>query len=220
MFGWERQSPTPTMRRVVRAHSQASTLASTDALPKFARVSGGWTVRQSKLAERRRRIVVPRAKLLKVRTAQVYSVGDRDVVDSSMRAEVSMATASAMRDKALAEYQESRCRGAAWLWMRAVSRAGGHRTLLLYVLRLWANYVARLRDRRQRNAVAIRARHRRRYRIILRHWSEAAQTQRRLRVAHAKDCELSILRSELAAAQKRIALLEQTPLHEAPAPSP
>ena len=39
-----------------------------------------------------------------------------DLVDSSLRAEVSLATASAMRAKALLEYREARCRGAAWLW--------------------------------------------------------------------------------------------------------
>lgn len=102
----------------------------------------------------------------------------RDICDSSMIAEVSVATASALREKALLEYQESRSRGAAWLWKRAIERAGGSRTILLFVVRLWSNYTRRVKARRVCIAEAIHNRGRRRWRAILRAWSVAAHIQR------------------------------------------
>ena len=41
-----------------------------------------------------------------------------DLADATHRAEVSLATASAITEKALLDYREARCRGAAWLWAR------------------------------------------------------------------------------------------------------
>ena len=51
--------------------------------------------------------------------------------------QVSMLTASLMRERALLEYKEARCHGAAWLWTRATRRAGGSRTISMLILRLW-----------------------------------------------------------------------------------
>lgn len=111
-------------------------------------------------------------------TSYAFAPQTRDICDSSMIAEVSVATASALREKALLEYQESRSRGAAWLWKRAIERAGGSRTILLFVLRLWSNYTRRVKARRICIAAAIRNRDRRRWRAILRAWSVAAHIQR------------------------------------------
>ena len=55
--------------------------------------------------------------------------------------EVSMAWACQMRDKALLEYREARAEGVAWLWKRAIHRAGGGRTISFMIFRLWANHV-------------------------------------------------------------------------------
>ena len=63
-----------------------------------------------------------------------------DLADATHRAEVSLATASAITEKALLDYREARCRGAAWLWARATKRAGGSRTIVLFILHLWKNH--------------------------------------------------------------------------------
>ena len=65
-----------------------------------------------------------------------------DLADATHRAEVSLATASAITEKALLDYREARCRGAAWLWARATKRAGGSRTIVLFILHLWKNHTA------------------------------------------------------------------------------
>ena len=66
-------------------------------------------------------------------TSVCYSTGDEP--------EVSMAWACQMRDKALLEYREARAEGVAWLWKRAIHRAGGGRTISFMIFRLWANYM-------------------------------------------------------------------------------
>lgn len=131
----------------------------------------------------------------------------RDICDSSMKAEVSIATASALREKALLDYREARCRGAVWLWTRAMNRAGGARTILVFVLHLWSNYSRRVKARRACVDAGIHNRDRRRWRIVLRCWSVAAHAQslERKLVAQQEAGERSsaALEARLGAAEMR-----------------
>ena len=63
---------------------------------------------------------------------------------AGLRGEVSLATASAITEKALLEYREARSRGAAWLWARTTKRAGGSRTIVLFILHLWKNHTVEM----------------------------------------------------------------------------
>lgn len=68
-------------------------------------------------------------------------------VYGSTRATVSMEAADLMRTQAIEEYRECRAQGATWLWQRAVHRAGGSRTISLFIVRLWHNHVRTVRGR-------------------------------------------------------------------------
>ncbi|KAH8079135.1 hypothetical protein JL720_9395 [Aureococcus anophagefferens] len=98
-----------------------------------------------------------------------------------MRAEVSLATASAMREKALLDYREARCKGAAWLWLRATKRAGGSRTIALMTLHLWHNYCVSSIARRAQVEEIVHRYDMRRKRFMIRQWLRAAKKQRRER---------------------------------------
>ncbi|EGB09788.1 hypothetical protein SO694_00178011 [Aureococcus anophagefferens] len=178
---------------------EASALSSSYALPRFVRDHappasgpGAWTVGKSRARTRELR----RSSSDSLRSGGGgaywrYPSGERvealalrppvDLVDSSMRAEVSLATASAMREKALLDYREARCKGAAWLWLRATKRAGGSRTIALMTLHLWHNYCVSSIARRAQVEEIVHRYDMRRKRFMIRQWLRAAKKQRRER---------------------------------------
>ena len=208
IFGWD-NPPKRDVGRTVAAkgfdslasNDEASALSSSYALPRFVRDHappssgpGAWTVGKSRAKKYERRASGGSRDSLQSGGGASYwryPSGERvealalrppvDLVDSSMRAEVSLATASAMREKALLDYREARCKGAAWLWLRATKRAGGSRTIALMTLHLWHNYVeASSRRRRQVEDIVLRYDLRRK-RFMIRSWQRAAREQRRAR---------------------------------------
>ena len=101
-----------------------------------------------------------------------------DLADATHRAEVSLATASAITEKALLDYREARCRGAAWLWARATKRAGGSRTIVLFILHLWKNHTAEATAQRKHIEQIIGRYTLRRRRFLVREWRRVARIQR------------------------------------------
>ena len=101
-----------------------------------------------------------------------------DLADATHRAEVSLATASAITEKALLDYREARCRGAAWLWARATKRAGGSRTIVLFILHLWKNHTIKATAERKHIEQIIARYTLRRRRFMVREWRRVARIQR------------------------------------------
>ena len=126
--------------------------------------------------------------------------------------EVSLGYACAMRDSALQDYRVARAEGAAWLWRRAVSRAGGGRTITLMVFRLWANCMRQERGRRQVLVRAVARMQGRRAMPLFQAWVSyvAMIKQERLdaiveeetRKTEAKDQHISDLTSQVANLKK------------------
>ena len=110
-----------------------------------------------------------------------------DLADATHRAEVSLATASAITEKALLDYREARCRGAAWLWARATKRAGGSRTIVLFILHLWKNHTAEATAQRKHIEQIIQRYTLRRRRFLVREWRRVARIQRAERRAELEE---------------------------------
>ena len=110
-----------------------------------------------------------------------------DLADATHRAEVSLATASAITEKALLDYREARCRGAAWLWARATKRAGGSRTIVLFILHLWKNHTIKATAERKHIEQIIQRYTLRRRRFLVREWRRVARIQRAERRAELEE---------------------------------
>ena len=143
-----------------------------------------------------------------------------DLADATHRAEVSLATASAITEKALLEYREARSRGAAWLWARTTKRAGGSRTIVLFILHLWKNHTVEMTAHRKHVEVIIKRYTLRRRRFLVREWRRVARKERVERrreleaAAHATALEEASARIEEAEArqvelQRHVAELER-----------
>ena len=127
-----------------------------------------------------------------------------DLADATHRAEVSLATASAITEKALLDYREARCRGAAWLWARATKRAGGSRTIVLFILHLWKNHTIKATAERKHIEQIIQRYTLRRRRFLVREWRRVARIQRAERRAELEEeTRQRVTRGERGPARRR-----------------